>query len=147
MLRNHFTHPESSKHLAPGGGESGTRVSQQTTILLVEDDVGMSTMLEIVLNDAQYSVRIAANGQEALTLLETIEPRLILLDLRMPVMDGPTFLAHLHARPDLPQPTIIIMTAYRDIDSDVLALGLPTITKPMKLDELLAMIAVHVACP
>lgn len=109
-------------------------------ILIVEDDAGMSAMLAIALEDAQYDVQIAPNGAEALELLAELRPAVILLDVRMPVMDGPAFLQALAERHDYQPPPIIVMTAYRDISPEIIGLGHPTINKPMKIDALLEMV-------
>lgn len=113
------------------------------SILLVEDDASMSTMLSLFLEDANYAVQIAQHGAEALELLQTYRPALILLDLRMPVMDGPEFLAEARRQfHDLPP--IILMTAYRDVSPEIMELGLPWLTKPMKLDALLQLVSKHI---
>ncbi|HEX6289657.1 MAG TPA: response regulator [Herpetosiphonaceae bacterium] len=141
------TTPQYNYHQSPGepspidhdhlGGASPSR-----PILIVEDDRGLSTMLTLALEDARYTVEVSENGAEALVRLKTLRPRLILLDLRMPIMDGPTFLRQLFSErhPVAPLPPIIIMTAYGDIDPEVSRLGLPSIIKPMKIDALLQMI-------
>lgn len=116
-------------------------------ILIVEDDPGMSMMLALALEDAHYPVQIAANGVDALVQLEHTRPRLILLDLRMPVMDGYTFLRIVRDRIGQQPPPIIVMTAYRDVDPDVAAQGLPMLGKPMKIDLLLQMIAQYIEAP
>lgn len=114
-------------------------------ILMVEDDAGLSTMLTLTLEDAGYAVQVAGNGVEALEYLTRVRPGLILLDLRMPVMDGPTFLRAAQDRYRVDLPPVILMTAYRDIDPEIVQLGLPMINKPMKIDLLLTMIAQHTA--
>jgi len=110
--------------------------------LIVEDDRGLSTMLTLALEDAQYTVVVADNGADALERLRASRPRLILLDLRMPVMDGPAFLREIFDNQPrfAPLPPILIMTAYGDLDPAVSKLGLPSIIKPMKIDKLLQMI-------
>lgn len=115
-------------------------------ILIVEDDAGLSMMLALALEDANYSVQVATNGVDALKQLEQIRPRLILLDLRMPVMDGYTFLRIMRER-FRPSPPIIVMSAYRDVDPDIAAEGLPVLGKPMKIDQLLQAIEQHIETP
>ena len=61
-------------------------------ILLVEDDNDIRFVYKLILERAGYSVVTAENGKEALRLLPETEPRLILLDIFMPVMDGQTFM-------------------------------------------------------
>ncbi|NBU33075.1 response regulator [bacterium] len=61
-------------------------------VLLVEDDFNISTLYKIKLEHSGYTCLQAYNGLEALKLLENNVPDLILLDLKMPVMDGEQFL-------------------------------------------------------
>lgn len=63
-------------------------------ILLVEDEEILRESYEIILSSEPYEVDVASNGQEALALCKKKPYDLILLDLMMPVMDGPTFLEH-----------------------------------------------------
>lgn len=65
---------------------------QMSKILLIEDDQSISTVYKIKLEHNGYECIQAFNGLEALKLLENHTPDLILLDLKMPVMDGETFL-------------------------------------------------------
>jgi signal transduction histidine kinase/DNA-binding response OmpR family regulator len=69
-------------------------------VLLVEDDAETREIMARTLEKAGWAVSGAGNGQEALDVMETMQPRLILLDLMMPVMDGFGFLAALRARPE-----------------------------------------------
>lgn len=132
----------STDHPTPTDHNRVNRRSAARPILIVEDDRGLSTMLALALEDARYTVEVAENGADALDRLKAIRPRLILLDLRMPIMDGPAFLREIynHARIAEPLPPIIIMTAYGDIDPEVTRLGLPSLIKPMKIDLLIQMI-------
>lgn len=66
-------------------------MDSDTTILVVEDDLVLKKLVGRSLAD-QYNVLYANNGAEALSLLETQTPTLIMLDLLMPDMDGFTFL-------------------------------------------------------
>src|SRR3954454_633664 len=71
-------------------------------VLVIEDDGLVRQTMTEVLDDAGYAVANGENGQDALDLIDAgVEPRLILLDLRMPVMDGWEFLRvqgeHVHA--------------------------------------------------
>lgn len=132
----------STDNPTPTGHDYLNRRSVIRPILIVEDDRGLSTMLALALEDARYTVRVAENGADALEHLKAIRPRLILLDLRMPIMDGPAFLREIYNHSPVPEllPPIIIMTAYGDIDPEVSKLGLPSIIKPMKIDMLIQMI-------
>src|SRR4051812_25195654 len=63
-------------------------------VLVVEDDASIRELLTELLETESYHVITAQNGADALALFERkiVHPCLILLDLMMPVMDGPTFL-------------------------------------------------------
>lgn len=57
-------------------------------IIVIEDDVAISSMYEFKLRNCGYDVRTAANGQLGLDEIQAFNPDLILLDMRMPVMSG-----------------------------------------------------------
>ena len=80
-------------------------------VLLVEDDETTRRMMRRVLENEHCDVREAANGREALEILERERPTLILLDLMMPVMDGFEFCAALHDRPDWKGIPVVVLTA------------------------------------
>lgn len=88
-------------------------------ILIVEDETLLNEAYETVLKFEGYDVYKAFNGEEALEILKTTTPDLILLDLRMPKMDGLTFLSELQKQ-DHPDYKIIVFSNYdvqKDIDS------------------------------
>ncbi len=82
-------------------------------ILIVEDDLAIRESLRELLDAEGYSVFLADNGQRALELIaQSPEIALILLDLSMPIMDGPTFLREFAAKyPERAGLPILIMTA------------------------------------
>jgi CheY-like chemotaxis protein/anti-sigma regulatory factor (Ser/Thr protein kinase) len=86
-------------------------------VLLVDDDVESRTMMARTLDKAGWTVSEAGNGQEALDVMSTVQPRLILLDLMMPVMDGFGFLVAMRARPEWQQIPVIVITA-KDLTKD-----------------------------
>jgi CheY-like chemotaxis protein len=109
-------------------------------ILVVEDDDDLRTFVAMVLEDAGYSVMEAANGAAALQTLEHVAPSAILLDMKMPVMDGWQFAARYSQRPTVKAP-IIVMTAAHDAAiraTQVQAVGL--LSKPFELTELLEIV-------
>jgi CheY-like chemotaxis protein len=69
------------------------------------------------LKQADWAVSVAGNGLEALDIMTDLQPRLILLDLMMPVMDGFGFLAELRGRPEWQQIPVIVITA-KDLTAD-----------------------------
>ena len=68
------------------------RTKESAVILVVEDDHSLSEAYQLILRKVGYTVHVAFNGAEGLKLAEQVKPALILLDLRMPVMDGLEFL-------------------------------------------------------
>lgn len=58
------------------------------TVLIVEDHEGVRVLMKFLLEDSGYEVLEAANGQEAIEKVENRFPDLILMDMKMPVMDG-----------------------------------------------------------
>lgn len=63
------------------------------SVLVVDDEAGVREIVALMLGDMGYRTLPASNGQEALNILTVEDPVLIILDLNMPVLDGPGFLA------------------------------------------------------
>jgi CheY-like chemotaxis protein len=81
-------------------------------VLIVEDDVAIRGSLHEIFTGEGVPVRSVSNGLEAMDLIAAEgRPALILLDLMMPVMDGPTFLQLQRADPALAEIPVVIMTA------------------------------------
>lgn len=83
-------------------------------VLIVEDELLLNEAYARVLTAANISLLRAYNGKEALKVLENQRPDIILLDLRMPVMDGIAFLKKLKPKETLPQTKIIVFSNYDD---------------------------------
>jgi CheY-like chemotaxis protein len=112
------------------------------SILLVDDnDLTRETLAE-VLHTAGYTTAEAANGREALDYLHRHgdQPRVILLDMMMPVMDGWEFLRQRRKEPELAKVPVVLFTAAGGLDpSAVWALGANDVLhKPTDPDDLLA---------
>ena len=125
---------------------SGARVDDAAAaarpILVVDDDPEILAMLRDFLESEGLAVRTAANGAEALDALDHVAPALILLDMRMPVLDGWAFAERFHERA-LTYP-IVVMTAAesaRRWAEEIGATGY--IAKPFDVDELLETIERH----
>jgi signal transduction histidine kinase len=117
------------------------------TILLVEDDksmlYGMSDLLQVVNIDYEITVLMAGNGREALTLMETQTPDLIVSDIMMPLMDGFQFLAEVQKNPTWLNIPFIFLTARgekHEIHKGRLSGAALYITKPFHSFELLELI-------
>lgn len=64
-------------------------------IAVIEDELSICEMYQMKLKNADYEVKSAQNGQDGLILAENFKPQLILLDLKMPIMNGDEMLAKL----------------------------------------------------
>ena len=91
---------------------------KQSTVMLVEDDESTREMMARTLDKAGWEVTEAGNGREALDQLAREKPRLILLDLMMPVMDGFDFLLEMRANADWQDLPVIVLTAKDLTDED-----------------------------
>lgn len=82
------------------------------TILVVEDEQSLNEAYQMILRKAGYVVQVAYNGQEALEVAAMEDPDLILLDLRMPHMDGIEFLRRYNLKKDHPSVKVIVFSNY-----------------------------------
>jgi two-component system OmpR family response regulator len=81
-------------------------------ILLVEDDPDVQTIASMALIDiGEFDLTVCSSGREAIEQVGRTRPQMILLDVMMPDMDGPTTLEAIRRLPLVPQPPIIFMTA------------------------------------
>ena len=107
------------------------------TILIVDDDKSLQEFLEIFLTKEGFQVAVAGDGEEALSYLSKNPADLVLADIRMPRLDGISFLKALRAQGiDLP---VIMITAYASLDTAVAAKqegAFDYVAKPFKLAEL-----------
>jgi two-component system chemotaxis response regulator CheY len=110
-------------------------------ILVVDDDPDILEALSEILEAEGFEIRRARNGKEALERLEPDPPRLILLDLMMPVMDGWEFAQRMRQRPVFSSIPIIVLSADRNVGpkaQDIGAVG--HLAKPFELNDLLEMV-------
>jgi CheY-like chemotaxis protein len=112
------------------------------TILVIDDDADARRILREFLTAEKFLVHAAGNGQHALNLLERIDPPdLILLDYKMPVMDGKQFLAVLRRTPKLQAiPVVILSAATREWSGATLEVE-DVLTKPVDLELLLSSVS------
>ena len=118
-------------------------VPQSFRVLVVDDDDAIRDTVAEVLASEGYLVLTAANGAEALNLVEAQRPDLVLLDMRMPVLDGWGFVAGLNERGI--RLKVLVLTATQDARRWAGEIGADGwIAKPFDLDELLS--AVEALC-
>jgi two-component system, chemotaxis family, chemotaxis protein CheY len=116
-------------------------VTRLARVLIVEDDDGIRDMVDIVLSAAGYEVLTASDGADALEVIGGGSPDLVLLDMRMPVMDGWEFARRYRAGP-APHAPIVVMTAARDAAqraAEIDANGY--LGKPFDMAELLRLVS------
>jgi CheY-like chemotaxis protein len=122
-------------------------MSQATTptdrlpVMLVDDDAAIREVVEALVQAEGYAVVTASDGSEALTQLHSgLRPGVILLDLRMPGMDGQTFREIQKAEPALATIPVVIVSGDRDGCRVAASLGTESLLKPFKLDDLLGIV-------
>ena len=108
------------------------------SILLLDDDADIRMTLRDFLMEAGFVVHTAREGQHGLHVLEKIEPPdLILLDYKMPVMDGKQFLAMMRSNPRAQNiPVVILSAATREWSGAHLEVE-EVLSKPVDLEVLL----------
>jgi two-component system response regulator PilR (NtrC family) len=106
-------------------------------ILVADDEQSMREFLDILLKKEGYKVTLASNGEEVLKLAERDIFDLILMDIRMPKLDGIAVLKKVKALS--PETVVIMITAYASADTAIRAMkegAYDYITKPFKVDEI-----------
>ncbi|SHM62903.1 response regulator [Gracilibacillus kekensis] len=111
------------------------------TVLVVDDQIGIRLLLEEVIHQEGYNVEVAINGKEALDSITAKQPDLILLDYKLPIIDGPNLLKKLEAQ-NIFVPTVVMsglpdkandeMKAYKSV--------IKTIGKPFQLNDIREMV-------
>jgi two-component system response regulator PilR (NtrC family) len=106
-------------------------------ILVADDEQSMREFLDIMLKKEGYRVSLAANGEEVVKLVEKDIFDLVLMDIRMPRLDGISALKKIKAIS--PEITVIMITAYASADTAIKAMkegAYDYITKPFKVEEI-----------
>jgi len=106
-------------------------------ILVVDDEQSMREFLDIMLKKEGYKVSLASNGDEVMKYIDKDIFDLVLLDIRMPKMDGIAVLKKIKSTS--PETVVIMITAYASADTAIKAMkegAYDYITKPFKVDEI-----------
>lgn len=117
------------------------------TILVVDDNAANRALAEATLQDEGYQVVLASDGEAGIAAFERERPDCILLDVRMPGIDGPTACERIRALPAGADVPIIFVTALRDVDTFDRAHdagGDDYLTKPFRPQELVARVSAAV---
>jgi two-component system, NtrC family, response regulator PilR len=106
-------------------------------ILVADDEQSMREFLDIMLKKEGYKVSLASNGEEVVKLIDNDLFDLVLLDIRMPKLDGISALKKIKAI--APETIVIMITAYASADTAIKAMkegAYDYITKPFKIEEI-----------
>jgi CheY-like chemotaxis protein len=109
-------------------------------VLVIDDDDAVCEVLREALSEDGYAVATVPHGAAALELVKHHQPAVILLDLRMPIMDGWSF-AEQYRRAAKPAASLILLSALKEIEESAGRLGAAAfIRKPFELDEVVQVI-------
>jgi two-component system, OmpR family, response regulator PrrA len=125
------------------GAEQDTARTLAGRILVVDDDEGVTTTFARMLRLEGFDVRTALNGEMGLLEASKSRPDAIILDLRMPLLDGLRFLRRLRADNEQRDVPVAIVTGDYFLDDDIAAelrqLGAEVKFKPLWLDDLVGL--------
>ncbi len=115
------------------------------TILVIDDDLQLQTMLNLVLSNAGYQVVQAFDGQEGLKILVNAQPSMVITDIMMPNMDGVEMFRQIQERLQDSGVPVVIMTAlnrkpwFDDLEME----GAVILQKPFKIDLLMDIVQMN----
>jgi CheY-like chemotaxis protein len=111
------------------------------TVLIVDDIPVNIILLKTMLARTNVKILTAVNGQEALDLVRSLKPHVVLLDIQMPVMNGLEVLKEIKSDPKLKEIAVIMVSAYtsaEDIEQSMNLGASGFIKKPVIMDILLS---------
>ncbi len=117
-------------------------MSEKAKIAIVDDEVHIRALLEQTLEDLddEPEILMAGNGAEGLALIEREKPRLVFLDVMMPLLNGYDVCAAVRKNPELNGTTVVMLTAKGQESDRVHGLDVGAhhfVTKPFDPDEIL----------
>lgn len=115
----------------------------QTSVLVVDDEPQVVWMLQFSLEAEGFQTFAARDGRTALAGLKEHRPKLVLLDIMMPVMDGWTVLEQIRDLPDEDRPRVVVVSARASLRDRVKAAELGAdafVAKPFNVDDLLGLL-------
>ncbi len=109
------------------------------TVFIVEDDEAIGTLLvQVIEQETPYQAVLASDGLQALKMLPTVKPDVLLLDYGLPDMNGLEFYDTIHAVRSLEHLPVLIISAQTErIQTEVKARHIPQLQKPFELTTLL----------
>ena len=121
--------------------------TDKSKILIVDDNKENRKLIAtIIKRNTDHEILLASSGKAVLTFIEDYDPDLILLDIKMPDMDGFEVAEALKSNPVTKEIPILFITALRDTEYKIKAFnrgGIDFISKPFNIDELLARVNTH----
>jgi len=108
------------------------------TILVIDDELGVSQSLSDLLSEEGYRVLTAWSGQEGMSRIEGYRPDLVILDWNMPVMDGGEVLRQLGLRPQAKDIPVVLMGPVKSLPGPERDRCAALLEKPFTVDALLA---------
>ncbi len=119
---------------------NGHDTTSRPRVLVIDDDDDVCEVLREALTDEGYAVATVPHGAAALELVKHHQPAVIILDLRMPIMDGWSF-AEQYRRLAEPAASLILLSALKDLEESSKRIGASAfIRKPFELDDVVAQI-------
>jgi DNA-binding response OmpR family regulator len=119
-------------------------MAELAPILIVEDDDDSRVIIASLLSWAGYPIVAARNGEEGLRKARREHPCLILLDLAMPIMDGPAFRSKQLADPDIADIPVLCISGIPEAAETSRKLdAIACIQKPIRSEELIATVEAH----
>ena len=117
-------------------------MDEQPTILVIDDDPAMQTVLEIALREAGYRVEVASDGQEGVAKLVSLRPNQVICDIMMPQMDGVEAFQRMKDQLQEEGIPIFVITALnrKPWFADLEAEGAVIIQKPFDIEQVLSLI-------
>ncbi|MBA2450984.1 MAG: sigma-54-dependent Fis family transcriptional regulator [Chloroflexi bacterium] len=122
----------------PDGVTTTNGATASRKILVADDDASIRSLLVTLLSGENYEVSEAKSGNEVMRAVPEVRPNLVLLDLRMPDLDGIEILRRLQAQDE--KVPVLMLTAYGTASSAIEAMKLGAwdyVTKPFELDDVL----------
>ncbi len=113
----------------------------QRRVLIVDDEEGFRDGVADLLSMEGYSVSVARDAVEAVRLVPEFRPEVILLDLRMPLLDGEGFLRGMNGLPASARVPVVLISAKEDLASIASRTGAAGyLSKPFEAPQLLSML-------
>lgn len=119
-------------------------MQQAPSVLVVDDEPQVVWMLQFSLEAEGYRTFSARDGNAALSEIQRCHPKVMLLDIMMPVMDGWSVLERLRELPERDRPRVIVVSARSSLRDRAKAAELGAdafVAKPFNVDDLLAVLA------